>query len=241
MQIITIAAIKGGTGKTTTAAALSQAAANDNKKVLVIDLDPQANLTYITGAEMLPGSYNLLHGEDPARLIQHTAQNIDVIAGDPELSLEQSRNASANRLKNALEPIKRKYDFIFIDTPPTMGELTYNALNASTGLLIPLEADINSIQGLYYIVDVAKQIQAQNTKLKIKGSILTRYDNRPNIHKYFKQTIEEAGKELKAPFLAAIRAGVALQEAQARKRSLYEYAPKSNPAIDYKALYEIIK
>ena len=242
MQIITIAAIKGGTGKTTTTAALAQAAAADKKKVLIIDLDPQANVSYITGADLQQrGSYHLLHGQSPTELIQTTGQGLDVIPGNADLSLETSSNASANRLKEAIEPIKKKYDFIFIDTPPTMGEVTYNALNASTGLIIPLEADINSIQGLYFITDIAKQIQKNNKGLKIKGTILTRYDNRPNIHKYFKQSVEDIGREIKAPFLMAIRAGVALQEAQAKRKSLYEYAPNSKPAQDYRELYNMIK
>ena len=242
MQIITIAAIKGGTGKTTTTAALAQAAAADNKKVLAIDLDPQANLTYITGGELnQAGSYALLHGADVQNVIQNCNTGIDLIAGQADLSLEQSSNASASRLKEAIEPIKKKYDFIFIDTPPIMGELTYNALYASTGLLIPLEADINSIQGLYFITDIAKQIQQTNTGLKIKGTILTRYDNRANINKYFLQSLEDIGKEIKAPFLAAIRPGVAVKEAQARRKSLFEYAPGSNPAKDYQELYTRIK
>lgn len=242
MQIITIAAIKGGTGKTTTAAALAQAAAQDNKRVLAIDLDPQCNLSFVLGGNLQQtGSYDLLHGASPQSVIQSCNPGIDLIAGNADLSLEQSRNASANRLKDAIEPIRKKYDFIFIDTPPTIGELTYNALNASTGLLIPLEADINSIQGLYFITDIAEQIKKNNTGLKIKGTILTRYDNRANINKYFKQSLEDIGQQIKAPFLMAIRPGVALREAQAKRVSLYEYAPNSRPAQDYKELYNRIK
>lgn len=241
MQIITTAIIKGGTGKTTTAAALSQAAAAAGKKVLCIDLDPQANFTFFIGANQNQrGSYQLLDGENPADLIQHTEQGIDVIAASPDLAAVKTATGSANRLHDALEPLKKRYPYIFIDTPPQMGELTFNALQASTGLLIPLETDNSSLQGLYQITDIASQIKQSNRRLKILGVILTRYDSRPNLNRYIKDVITEKGKETGAPFLMAIRAGVAIREAQAMQQSLFDYAPESKPAQDYKKLFEII-
>ena len=241
MQIITTAIIKGGTGKTTTAAALAQAATAAGKKVLCIDLDPQANFTFFIGADQNQrGSYHLLHGENPAALIQHTGQGIDVISASPDLAAEKTATGSANRLYNAIEPLKKKYDYIFIDTPPQMGELTFNALQASTGLLIPLETDNSSLQGLYQIADIAHQIKQSNRKLKILGVILTRYDSRPKLNRYIKDVITDKGKETGAPFLMAIRAGVAIREAQAMQQSLFDYAPESKPAQDYKELFETI-
>ena len=242
MQIITTAVIKGGTGKTTTAAALAQAAAAAGKKVLAIDLDPQANLSLFIGADQnQPGSYELLNGGDPAQLIQQTAQGIDAITASPNLATEKTRPGSAQRLQEALEPIKKKYDYIFIDTPPTMGELTFNALQASTGLLIPLETDNSSLQGLYQIADIAHQMQRKNRALQILGVILTRYDSRPKINRYLQEVIAEKGKEVDAPFLISIRPGIAIREAQAMRESLYKYAPRSNPAADYKALFELLE
>jgi chromosome partitioning protein len=242
MQIITTAVIKGGTGKTTTAAALAQAAAADGKKVLAIDLDPQANLSYSIGADQnTGGSYELLHGADPAQLIQHTAQGIDAIAASPDLATEQTKPASAKRLQEALEPIKKDYDYIIIDTPPTMGELTFNALQAATGLIIPLETDNSSLQGLYQITDIAHQMQRSNPHLTIKGVILSRYDARPKLNRYLREVIAEKGQEIGAPLLMGVRPGIAIREAQAMQQSIYEYAPKSNPAQDYKALYEMIQ
>lgn len=242
MQIITAAIIKGGTGKTTTAAALAQAATSAGKKVLCIDLDPQANFTFFIGANQnLPGSFQLLHGEKPLPLVQTTEQGIDVISASPDLATEKTTAGSAARLQEAIEPLKKRYDFIFIDTPPQMGELTFNALQASTGLIIPLETDNSSLQGLYQITDIAQQIRQSNRKLKIKGVILTRYDNRPKLNRYIKDVITDKGKETGAPFLMAIRAGVAIREAQALQLSLFDYAPKSKPAQDYKKLFEMIK
>lgn len=241
MQIITTAVIKGGTGKTTTAAALAQAAAAAGKRVLAIDLDPQANLTFTLSADQnQEGAYQLLHDADPQQLIQHTPQGIDVIAASPDLATEQTKPASAKRLQTAIEPLRRKYDYIFIDTPPLMGELTFNALQAATGLIIPLEADYFSLQGLYHITDIAHQMQRSNPKLKIMGTVVTRYDNRPKICRYLKDAIADNGKEAGAPFLMAIRKGVAIEEAQATQQSLFDYAPKSKPAQDYKALFEKI-
>lgn len=242
MQIITTAVIKGGTGKTTTAAALAQAAKEDGRRVLCVDLDPQANFTFVLAADQnAPGSYQLLNGAPAADLIQTTPQGLDVIPASPDLAAERTTPNSARRLADALEPLKGKYSFVFIDTPPTFGELTFNALRASTGLIIPLETDANSLQGLYNVVDIAKQMQAHNKDLKILGTVLTRYDRRSNLNKYLKGVIEEQGKEAGAPLLGTIRAGIALREAQALQKSLYEYAPKSNPAKDYLQLYKAIK
>lgn len=242
MQIITVAVIKGGTGKTTTAAALAQAGAAAGKKILAIDLDPQANLSFFIGAKQNTfNSYQLLNGNNPINSIQHTEQKIDIIAASPDLATEKTTPGSAKRLQNAIEPLKKEYDFIFIDTPPQMGELTFNALQTSTGLLIPLETDNSSLQELYRITDIAKQMQRSNPALKILGTILTRYDSRPRLNRYLKEAIIERGKEIKAPFLVGIRPSIAIKEAQAMQKSLFDYAPKSKPAQDYKALFEILQ
>lgn len=242
MQIITAAVIKGGTGKSSTIAALAQAATAAGKGVLAIDLDPQANLSFFIGADQnRPGSYQLLHGAEPAQIIQHTEQGIAVITASPDLATERTAPASAKRLQEAIEPIKRDFDFIFIDTPPQMGELTYNALQASTGLIIPLETDNSSLQGLYQITDIAHQMQRSNPALSIIGVILTRYDARPKLNRYLQSVIAERGQEIGAPYLMAIRAGVAIREAQAMQQSLYQYAPRSKPAQDYKTLFEMIQ
>lgn len=241
MKIITAAVAKGGTGKSSTCAALAQAAAAAGKRVLVVDMDPQGNLSFFVGADQSrPGTYQLLHGENPAQLIQKTAQGIFAIPASPDLATERTTPGSSNRLQAALEPIKKKYDYIFIDVPPQMGELTFNALQASTGLIIPLETDNSSLQGLYQITDIAHQMQLHNPKLKILGTILTRYDSRPKLNRYLQEVIAERGGEIGAPFLMGIRPSIAIREAQALQVSLFEYAPASKPAQDYKKLFEMI-
>ena len=243
MQIITTAIIKGGTGKSTTAAALVQAAVKKRKRVLAIDLDPQANLSeMLDGDTDAAGSYDILHGTKAADVIQHTKQGADVITASSDLATEKTSGGSAKRLEQAIEPLKGNYDFIFIDTPPQMGELTYNALQASTGLLIPLEADISSINGLYQVAEIAAEMRKRTaTNLSIIGVLITRYRSRAKINQYMEGEIVKAAKEINAPYLGAVRDGIAIREAQSLRKSVFEYAPKSNPAQDYMKLFEKIQ
>ena len=241
MKIITTAITKGGTGKTTTAAALAQAAAAEGQKVLAVDCDPQGNLGTILGGTPGPGVLELLHGGEAAQLIQRTPQGIDLLAASPDLFAEGSAAGSARRLRSGLEPVKRKYDLAIIDTGPSLGELVYNAIFAASGLLIPLEADMNALQGLRQVLAIAGQLQQQgNPRLKVYGCILTRYDGRSKLARQLREIIGREGEAAGAPLLAAIRAGIAIREAQALRRSLYDYAPKSKPALDYLALYHKI-
>lgn len=239
MQIIAVANQKGGTGKSTTAAAIAQAAAADGKKALAIDLDPQGNLSFITGADMQRGtSFDLLEGKTPARLIQHRQSGPDLIPASLNLAAISSSTGSAKRLQNALTPLKRAYDFIIIDTPPTAGELQYNALQAATGLLIPLRADILSLQGLYQIAETAAQIKKSNPALQITGIVITQHNDRSTIARQMRENLIAAAEEMEIPYLGAIREGVAIREAQALQENLYSYAPKSKPALDYLSIYQ---
>lgn len=241
MQIITTAVIKGGTGKTTTAAAIAQAAVKAGKKVLAIDLDPQANLSFSIGANLtVAGSYELINGTPAEQLIQRTKQGIEAITASPDLSTVKTTPGSAKRLQRAIEPLKEQYDLIVIDTPPTMGELTFNALQAATGLIIPLMADTFSIQGLYNITDIAHQMQRSNPALQISGVVLTQFDSRPNFRRYIQSAIKDKCAEVGAPYLTEIRTGIAIVEASASQMSIFDYAPNSKPAQDYKRLYEMI-
>lgn len=242
MKIITVAIQKGGTGKTTTAAALAQAAVHRERKVLAIDLDPQGNYSFTLGAKLgnVPGSYDLLNGTPAADLIQAINNNLDVIPANWNLSTVTSSKGSARRLQKALEPIKDNYDYIVIDTPPTAGELQYNALQASTGLVIPLQADIYNLQSLYQITDTAKQIQRSNSDLTILGIVLAQHDARSTIVKQMQATITEQAAAMGVPYLGAIRKAVAVQEAAALQKSLFNYAPNSKPASDYLMLFDAI-
>jgi len=238
MLTITTAIIKGGTGKTATSAALAQAGVADGKRVLAIDLDPQANLTFSLGGDQnLPGAYQLLTGTAVQEVLQETDQGLFVIPGSPDLSTLTTSPGSAARLKKAIRSIQDDFDLCLIDTPPMLGELLFNALMASDGLLIPLETDTNSLQGLYQITDIAHQLQKSNPQLSILGVILSRYDARPNINRYMKETIAQKGGEIGAPLLGEIRPGIVVREASALQKSLFAYAPQSKPALDFMEIY----
>lgn len=239
MKIITVALQKGGSGKTTTAAALVQAAAHQGKRVLAIDLDPQGNLTFALNANKGKGgsSYDVLHGTPAINCIRPVTALIDVIPAAWELSTEKTSQGSARRLQTALKALRIDYDLVVIDTPPFGGEAQYNGIVAATQLIIPLLADIYSLQGLYQIVDTAKQI---NPGLNI-GYVLTRIDNRSTLARQMQENIKAAADKIGIECLGAIRQGVAVQEAAALQQNLFEYAPKAKPALDYMALYEKIK
>lgn len=241
MRIITIANQKGGTAKSTTAAALAQAAAHREARTLAVDLDPQGNLSFFLGADVnRPGAFEVLNGQPAADAIQSTAGGLDVIPASWNLQTISTGRGSARRLAAALEPVAGRYDLVFIDTPPTAGELQYNALMAATDLVIPLQADIVGLQGLYQMADTARQIQQSNPALTLTGYILTRSGGRSTLARQMAATIEDRAREMGIPFLMAIREAVAIREAQTLQRSLYEYAPRSKPAADYMALLDRI-
>lgn len=241
MAILAVANQKGGTGKSTTAAALAQAAAAQGKKALAIDLDPQGNLSFSLAADMNRGtSFDLLQGGKAAQLIQRSPCGPDIIPASRNNSTITSSRGSAKRLQRALLPVQLAYDLIIIDTPPTAGELQYNALQAATGLIIPLQADIYSLQGLYEIAETAAQIKQSNPALEIAGVLITRHNERSTIARQMKENITSAAAALGIPYLGAIREGVAIREAQALQENLFLYAPKSKPALDYMKIYKTI-
>ena len=238
-EVLTIGIQKGGTGKTTTAAALAQAAVEDGKKVLCIDLDPQGNFSFAIGADRSGGnSYDLLTGTPAADVIQTTPQRLEAIPASADLATIQGGRGTARKLQEALKPIKKRFDVIIIDTPTAGGTLLYNALQASTMLLIPLEADNNSLQGLYQTLDTAHAIQQSNPALSFIGTAITKYDGRPNINKYLREVIEQTAAEAGAPCLATIRLGISIKEAQNFQQSVYDFAPRSRPAAEYMGLYK---
>ena len=237
-MIITFANSKGGTAKSTSAAALAQAATHRGITALVVDADPQGNCSHVLHADTSrPGLYEVVEGQATAQeAIQTTPTGPDAIAASWNLQDIRTSKGSAWRLKRALEPIRDKYQLIILDTPPTPGELQDNALRASDSLIIPLNADILSLSGLFQMADTAQDFPG----LTIRGYLLTRHSTRSTLSRQLAQTIEAEAQARAIPFLGAIREAVAIREAQALQVSLYEYAPNSKPAMDYLQLLDTL-
>lgn len=237
-MIYTLAIQKGGTAKTATAAALVQAAAVSGQKALAIDLDPQGNLSFTLAADaQKPGAFELLNGTPAADVVQQISPELDAIPASWNLQTITSAKGSAHRLQQALKPIKDNYDIIVIDTPATAGELQYNALLAADGLIIPLQADTYSLQALYQITDTARQFES----LRICGFVLTQYDGRSTLARQMREHFIIQATAAGIPYLGTIRRGIAVQEAAALQKSLFDYAARSNPAEDYMQLYNTLK
>ena len=241
MKVITIAAQKGGTGKTTTAALLAQAAAYNNNKTLVIDLDT-GNLSFIYGADRTRGtSYDLLTGTPAAEIIQKTAvNNLDIIPASIINSTITGGKGSANRLKNALQPLKRKYKYIIIDTPAGAGELQYNALTAADVLIIPVLCDILSIQALYQIAGTVQELQQTNKNLKAAG-ITANYDKRTTLANQMRESIADALQELNIINAGTVRTCSKIGEAVALQIPLFKYSHKCRAVQDYKSVFNAIE
>lgn len=247
MRKIAVINQKGGVGKTTSVVNIAAGLARKKRKVLVIDLDPQAHLTYslgISADDLQVSVYNLLKGENDlgetileSQGLKILPASIDLAAAEMELSTEVGREAL---LKNILEQISGM-DFIFIDCPPNLGLLTLNALTAAKEVLIPLQAEYLSIKGLQKLTDMVEKVKARvNPDLEVTGIIATLYDNRLKLHnEVFENLRRYFGDKL---FKTFIRRNIALAEAASFGQPIFDYAPRSHGAHDYAALcQEIIK
>lgn len=241
-ETITILSRKGGTGKTTTAQSLAAALRQRKKKVLLIDLDAQSNLTASMNAR--PTGYNITHllenAATPAEVIQRT-DNGDIITASRFLTAADLALEDDNELTRALEPIKGEYDYIIIDTPANYGKLIRNALTASTAALITAEAATYSLQGIKEIVEIIKQIQENNPALILRGVIVTKYAGRSNEVKKILEQMKHDAEALGAPVICPpVRLTDKVIEAQSHRRNLTEYAPKSTAAQCYKEITDTI-
>ena len=246
-MIITIANQKGGVGKTTTALELGEALQEKGFKVLFIDADKQCNLTATLKAQATnSGTYSILANKEPARDVIQEIEGHSVIAASKALANIDMLLADATgreyRLKESLEGIRGMFDFIIIDTPPSLSSTTVNALTATDYLIITNNADIYSRTGtadLYSVVQTVKKYT--NKALTIGGILLTRYNGRSTISKDIKDMLEDTAKQYGTKvYSTVIRECVAIRESQTLKENLLEYAPKSNAAADYRALAEEI-
>lgn len=243
-MILTVAFGKGGTGKTSTAAALANLARMQGKRVLAVDCDPQANFTYSLGGNpAAPGLYAVLTGQtQAAQVIQHT-QQADIISAGRDLSGAEILLANLPGrdfvLKQALAPLRGQYDIIVLDTQPALNMLLYNALAASDAVLLPMQANSFAVMGLFQMQMTIDRIQqTTNPALTVAGILLTRFKPRQTLANDLRASIEAQAASMGTKvFDTFIREGVAVEQAQALRQSLFDYAPNSNPANDYKALF----
>ena len=244
MKVITVLNQKGGVGKTTTAAALISGLTSKGFKTVGIDLDSQRNLSMTLGADTKhKTALGVLTNQCTAEeAIQHTEQG-DIIAAGKELAAIDSiltGKGRENRLKEAIEPLGKKYKYVVIDTPPNIGTLVLAALIASNSIIITAEADIYSRSALEDLIDNIQTVQDSiNPKLKVEGILLTRYTGRANLTKYLREEFSEPAAELKTKvFDTTIRECIAIKEAHLMRQSVFDYDRKSNAAIDYTAFID---
>ena len=242
--IITVANQKGGVGKTTTAINLSAAIANRGKRTLLIDLDPQANSTiaFYHGNEVTASMFDVL-SENRTPMIEVIKPTKDplLFIGPGKLALAKLEQVLAGqfdalyRLKDALAPVLKDYEYIVLDTPPSLGILTVNALVASTHLLVPIQAAYFAIEGTDDLLETYERIRARpNPGLKVLGVVITLFDKRTNISRDTHGQIRSVfGGVL---FKTKISKNVRLEESPAYKETILTFAPKSPGAIEYKKL-----
>ena len=243
-RITVITNQKGGVGKTTTAHALVSGLTNKGKKALAIDTDPQGNLTYTVQANPnAHGIYEAMKGTASAHdTIQHTRQG-DIIGASLMLSGADMEFTATGReyiLAKLLGQLQEDYEYIIIDSPPTLGILTINALTAANDIIIPLGADAYSLQGLAQLHATIGRVQEYcNPALTIAGLLITRHNGRTVLGRELKEVIEHKARQLGARiYETVIRECVAIREAQVWQKSIYTTEPISNAAQDYLAFVD---
>lgn len=242
MRIIAVANQKGGVGKTTTTHALIAGLADKGYKVLGIDLDPQGNLSAACGAKNynVPTIYELMKREITAKeVIQCMDGGYDIIPSNIMLAgteQELSEIGKEHRLKEVISPVFKNYNFIIIDTPPSLSVLTINAFTAASDILIPTTAGIFATSGINQLNLTVKNVQKYcNPNVKIIGILFTMFNSRTNISRQIKELAEQIGKHISAPiYKTYIRSAVAVEESQANKTDIFNYSKKSTVAEDYR-------
>lgn len=247
MKIFAFANQKGGVGKTTTVQNLGMGLKNLGKKVLLIDLDAQGNLSDSYGIDLNKLDhtiYDVFKGKKGLNNIIHEQQGVSIAPSNLELSGADIEFSSIPGreflLKDALEEIG-DYDVVLIDCPPNLGLMTLNALSAADTIYIPLQTEYYSLKGMAQLLDCIKLIKKRiNSKLNFGGVICTMYDHRKNLNRDVKELIDDyfEGKVLET----VIRENISLAEAPSKSMTIFDYKPVSNGAEDYLNLTkEILK
>lgn len=242
MEVISISNIKGGVGKSSTAAILAAGLADKGYKVLMIDSDPQTNLTMCFLPEQAEDAPSLYHvyaeGKSIDEVKARIKEGLDLVIGDFSLCNADIQFLKAGRLKmleKALKNLEEGYDFVVIDTPPNLGVLSLNAFIASDYIIVPMAADSFSLKGVRLLKqaldDVAEEL---DQRIEVAGILLTRYNCRTNVSKLLEKSLHSAAELLDTKvFESRIRQAVVVQESQIAKEDLFSYAPKAAVTEDY--------
>jgi chromosome partitioning protein len=245
-MIIAIANQKGGVGKTTTAINLAAAFARRGRRVLLLDLDPQANSTisFLNPLSINFSAYELMmdgSGNIERSIYQTPVKGLDVIPSRISLAKIESKLVgdfdAPFRLKDRLESLRTLYDVIVIDTPPTLGLITVNALVAATHVLIPIQSSYFALEGTDDLLETIEKVKARpNPNLQVLGVLVTLHDKRTTLaREVYEQIRRVFGSQM---FETVITKSVRLEESPAYKESIFTFAPHSSGATEYAKLCE---
>ncbi len=246
-QVITVTNQKGGVGKTTVASALVCGLRQRGARVLGIDVDPQGNLAFALGLDIGNGHtvYDVLKGTCAIESAIVSTEYGDVLSSDIMLSTADVEFTAPRRefmLSQQIGFLKDRYDFIIIDTPPSLNLLTINAYVASTGLIIPMEAEVLSLVGISQIQDTIEAVRNSfNADLKVLGILLNKFNPRLTLSREILELAEEIARQLDSRvFPTKIRRGVGVAMAPAHGQSVLTYSPSSKPAMDLQDIVSIV-
>ena len=246
-QIITVTNQKGGVGKTTTASSLICGLHQRGARVLGVDLDPQGNLGFNLGLDLNSGStiYDVFKGNCPIEEAIRSTEYGDVLPSDIMLSAAEVEFTAPRRefmLSNLLTGVRERYDFIVIDTPPALNILTVNAYVASTGLIVPMEAEVLSLVGVTQLQDTIDIVRGSfNPDLKVLGILINKYNGRLALSNDILEMAQVVADQLGSQvFEARIHRGVGVAMAPAHGQTVLTYRPDSRPALDFQSVIDAV-